>query len=230
VRQRCALGLDQPRLEAQAPWSPGAAFLAHQRPGAVVDLRLFARIGMDDREGLRPSGAAQPAHKAAHAAVAAGEAMLVDQLLVDRHPDASVRQGLLDHRPMRLAGARLRLPLRGRRRRGVGDRPTGRFCRCPWAAHPLGSRSRRPSGTHSSSRAGSRSRPRSAAATNSAAQGPRPAVVSVRSRRWPSRPGLSRPRFRQRLAPLLRLAGSQAIMTGRFCAIPEGLTPVQAAA
>ena len=64
---------EQPRAPVLA-----ALRVAHHRTGAVIDLGFFAGCGDDHaRAGFRPLGAAQFAHEALDALIAAGEAVLV---------------------------------------------------------------------------------------------------------------------------------------------------------
>src|SRR5450755_3765057 len=75
----------------------------------LVDLRLLARGELKAVE-LFGLALAQPASKALDAVVCAGEAMLIDQVLVDRHEVALEPQLGLDEGAVGLAG-------RDRRRR-----------------------------------------------------------------------------------------------------------------
>ncbi len=78
---------------------------------------------------------AQLQHEAPHAGVASGEAVVVDQVLPDRHRVAAPLEPQLDELAVRLAGARRGRATkrwhRGRPRLGVGGhlRRGGRFCR-----------------------------------------------------------------------------------------------------
>src|ERR1019366_5516697 len=67
---------------------PGAPVLAalgiaHHGTGTVINLRLLAGRGDDDDASFRGLGSAPLAHEALHALVAAGEAVLGDQVLPD---------------------------------------------------------------------------------------------------------------------------------------------------
>jgi hypothetical protein len=81
-------------------------------------------MGIAQQHG--PLGA-QSAHEALHARVAGDEAVVVDEIAIDRRPIAAARQRLLDRLAVRLARARLRAAARCRwpRRR----RSTRRFGR-----------------------------------------------------------------------------------------------------
>ena len=59
--------------------------VAHHGPAAVIDLCLLAGSGDDHHAGFGSLRAAQLAHEALHALVAAGEAVLIDQVLPDRY-------------------------------------------------------------------------------------------------------------------------------------------------
>ena len=124
---------------------PGPAVLARDgvadhRPGAVVDLAFLAGGGDDHRMSVRRALAAELPHEAAHAGVAGREAVLIDEVLPDRHGVAAAAQGQRDQLAVRLTGAGGRSPLAGRGPRGqvrearrepleVGGPLTGRICR-----------------------------------------------------------------------------------------------------
>jgi hypothetical protein len=79
--------------------------VAHQRAGAVIDLSLFSSGGEDNtgRFGrLRPT---QLANETPHRLVAAGEAVVRNQVLPDGHGVAAASEPLLDQFPIGLAGA-----------------------------------------------------------------------------------------------------------------------------
>ena len=92
--------------------------------------------------------AAERHHEAPHAGVAGREAVLIDEVLPDRHGVAAAAEGQLDQLAIRLAGAgrrgpagRRRPPRRARRgpaasSAGVGGHLTGRVCRV--GGHPTG--------------------------------------------------------------------------------------------
>ena len=86
----------------------------------------------------------------------------------------------------------------------------------PGRPRPAHRRSRPPSGTRSPSPGGRRSPPRSAAATSPVAPAPVPAASCRRSRRCSSRRWITSPPPRQRLGPLLLVAGFQVSISGRF--------------
>ena len=63
-----------------------AAFLvAHHRTGAVIDLGFFAGCGQNDANGLRGVSAAQFTHEAVDRLIAAAIAVLINQILPNRH-------------------------------------------------------------------------------------------------------------------------------------------------
>jgi hypothetical protein len=77
----------------------------HHRTVAVVDLPFFARGGHDHGMRVGRLRAAQLAHEAPHAGVPGREAVLVDQVLPDRHGVAAAAEGQLDQLPIRLSQA-----------------------------------------------------------------------------------------------------------------------------
>ena len=101
--------------------------VAHHRPFAVVDLRLFARRRRDHHACFGHRVAAQLADEALDARVAGAESVIVDELLIDRHGIATAPEPVLDQLAIRLARARRR---RAARRR----RP---LTRCAVGGHPL---------------------------------------------------------------------------------------------
>ena len=66
--------------------------IAHHRAGAVIDLRFFAGRGLDHHAGFRRRRSAQLADEALDALIAAGEAVVVHQVLPDGHGVAAPRQ------------------------------------------------------------------------------------------------------------------------------------------
>ena len=69
--------------------------IANHRTFAVVDLRFFAGCGDDDGAGLFLRRAAELVDEAFDALVAAGKAVVVDQILPDRFGVAALGSGLL---------------------------------------------------------------------------------------------------------------------------------------
>ena len=111
---------------------PGAAVLAgmrvaDHRPGAIVDLRFLSWSGDDDRAGLRRRSSAQPADKAFDALVAAAEAVIVHQVLVDSLRVPALVERQFDEVEVGFAGAGGGAPARCRDRVGVGGHFVGRF-------------------------------------------------------------------------------------------------------
>ena len=111
-------------------------------PVAVVDLPFLARRGDDHGVRLGRALAAQLDHEAPHAGVPGREAVLIDEVLPDRHGVAAAAEGELDQLAVRLAGAggrapgsggggRVGRPAQARRDPGaeVGGHLTGRICR-----------------------------------------------------------------------------------------------------
>jgi hypothetical protein len=80
--------------------------IAHHRPRAVVNLRLFTEFGLDDRPRFRRCGAAQIAHESPHALVATREPVAVDQILPDSHRVPAALQLQRDQFTVRFAAAR----------------------------------------------------------------------------------------------------------------------------
>ena len=79
--------------------------VAHHGAGAVIDLRLLAGRGDDDDASFRRLRSAPLAHEALHALVAAGEAVLGDQVLPDGPRIPTSAEPQVDGFPVRLAGA-----------------------------------------------------------------------------------------------------------------------------
>lgn len=98
-----------------------AARVAHHRPVApVVDLAFFAGRGRDHDARLGRGGAAHPDDEPADTGVPRGEAVIVDEVLPDRHRVAAAAQGLRNQLAVRLAGARRRRPTGPHRPARVG--------------------------------------------------------------------------------------------------------------
>jgi hypothetical protein len=140
-----------------------AAVLARERVPhhgaiAVVDLPFLPRRGDDHRVGLGRVLTTQRDHEAPHAGVARGEAMLIDEVLPDRHRIAPAADGQPDQLAVGLAGARRRgtagggRPSRRTRRQGsgVGGHLSGRICQV--GGHLTGPFWRRPADRRSPSR------------------------------------------------------------------------------
>ena len=79
--------------------------MADHGPSAVVDLQFLAGRGEDDRAGLGRGGATQLANKAFDALVTGGEAVVVDQVLVNRLGVAALAEREFDEIAEGLAGA-----------------------------------------------------------------------------------------------------------------------------
>jgi hypothetical protein len=103
--------------------------MSHHRTIAVIDLRFFARGGRDHDARLRRRRPAERHDKAAHARIPRGEAVIVDEVLPDRHGVATSAERLADQLSIRLARARTRRTARTLTRSRVGGhlRPGGRF-------------------------------------------------------------------------------------------------------
>jgi len=101
--------------------------MARHRPVAVVDLAFFSRGGHDHRVGFARRLTAQLPDEAPDARIAGGEAVVVDEVLPDRHRRPPLAHEGFDPLAVGLAGAGLRAATRRRRR--VGGRLYGRFCR-----------------------------------------------------------------------------------------------------
>ena len=78
--------------------------VAHHRPLAVIDLGFLARRRRDDDPCLGHGRLAQTPDEAADARVPGGEAMVIDQVLPDRHRVAPARERVGDHLAVDLAG------------------------------------------------------------------------------------------------------------------------------
>ncbi len=85
------------------------AISKYHRTVAVVDLAFLARRGDDHGVRVGRRLAAQHAHETPHAGVAGRGAVLVDQVLPDRHGVAAAAEGQLDQLSVRL----VRSPLMG---------------------------------------------------------------------------------------------------------------------
>src|SRR6185437_15231996 len=82
--------------------------VAHHRPIAVIDLAFFAGCRRDHDARLRRGRAAEGQDKAPHARIASREAVIVDEVLPDRHGVASAAERLGDLLSIGLARARTR--------------------------------------------------------------------------------------------------------------------------
>ena len=104
--------------------------MADHRAVAVIDLAFFAGRGGDDDARLGRRRAAERHDEAADARIPGGEAVVVDEVLPDRHRVAAAPERLDDQLSIRLARARTRRATRARDRSRVGGhlRPGGRFC------------------------------------------------------------------------------------------------------
>src|SRR2546428_13980542 len=78
--------------------------IAHHRARTVIDLRFLTGSGDDHHTSFRRLGAAQLAREALHALVAAGETVLGDQVLPDRHGIAASAESRLDGLAIGYAG------------------------------------------------------------------------------------------------------------------------------
>ena len=110
----------------------GAAVAARVRvtdhgAAAVIDLGLFAGRSDDDRAGLAARAAPQLADEAFDALVAAGEAVVIDQVLVNGLGVATLAERELDEVEVRLADAGGGAPTRHGNRVRVGGHLVGRF-------------------------------------------------------------------------------------------------------
>ena len=95
--------------------------VAHHRPVAVIDLAFLAGRRGDDDARLGRDAAAQLDDEAPDARIPRGEAVIVDEVLPDRHRVAAAPQRLGDQLAIRLAGARTRRATR------PGDRSQSRW-------------------------------------------------------------------------------------------------------
>ena len=125
-----------PRVRQREEKESGAAVLAglgptHHRALAVIDLALFARTRGDDDARLGRRGAAQFCHEATDACVLRGEAVILDEILLDGHRIAAAGQRLVNQLAIGLAGARTRRSTGPRRQPRVGGHLArgGRLCR-----------------------------------------------------------------------------------------------------
>jgi hypothetical protein len=122
-----------PERQDEEPGPPirGAWRGPYHRPLAVVDLRFLTRCRGDDHARIGRRVGAEPPHEAPDARVAAGKAVVVHEVLPDRHRIAAAAERLDDQIAVRLAraGARRATWWRPRRRRRVGGhlRGNGRF-------------------------------------------------------------------------------------------------------
>jgi hypothetical protein len=117
--------------QARAP-VPAAVRIADHRTGAVIDLRFLAGRRDDDGAGPRPGLAAQLADEALDALVAAGEAVVIDQVLINGLGVAALAERDLDEVEVGLAGAGRGAPAGHGGGAGVGGHLTclvGRFWR-----------------------------------------------------------------------------------------------------
>src|ERR1700739_4949805 len=113
-----------PQRHDEQPRSPilAALRIAHHRAGAVIDLCFLARRCRDHHAGFGSLCSAQLAHEALHTLGAVGEAVPVDQVLVDSHSIAAVAESQFDGFAVRLTGAGAGTALRRgnwRRRKSV---------------------------------------------------------------------------------------------------------------
>ena len=113
------------RVAEREEEEPRAAVLARGRSAdhralPVIDLALVAGRRGDDGVRLDHGGAAELPHEAAHARVPAGEAVVVDEVLRNRHRVPPATQGLDDELAIRLAGAGARRTARRSLRVGGG--------------------------------------------------------------------------------------------------------------
>ena len=162
--QRCALdakGEQADALPAEAEREDEQARAAvlsgagvpHHRALTVIDLAFLARRRGDHRVRVRRALAAELHHEAPHARIPGREAVLIDEVLPDRHGVATAAESQLDELAVRRAGTRGRGPVARRRPRrelrkawrarpGVGGHLTGRF----WWRPPAAGRADRDSG------------------------------------------------------------------------------------
>ena len=111
---------------------PGPPVLAGLRipnhgSGSVVDLGFFSRVGLDDADRYGRPHAPEFANEPLDRFVAAGKAMIRNQVLPDRHRVAATLQRLFDRLPVRLAGTARRWARRLCRDRILGLRVGGHF-------------------------------------------------------------------------------------------------------
>ena len=119
----------QRQHEEARPLVLAGARIAHHRPvAAVIDLAFLAWRGGDHDARLGGRRAAQLHDEAADARILGGEAVIVDEVLVDRDGVATATQGRRDQLAIGFTGARARRP----RRPGVGGHLRWRNCGiCP---------------------------------------------------------------------------------------------------
>ena len=98
----------------EQPSAPVLAALgiAHHRAGSVIDLRLLAGCGDDYDASFGRLRSAPLAHEALHTLVAAGKAVLGDQVLPDGPRVPAAAEPQVDGLLVRLAGAGARTGLR----------------------------------------------------------------------------------------------------------------------
>lgn len=91
----------------EQPCAPilAALRIAHHGPGAVIDLRFLAGSGNDHYASLGGLRSAELAHEALHALVAAGETVLIHQVLVDGRGIAATAESQFDGFAVGFAGA-----------------------------------------------------------------------------------------------------------------------------
>ena len=102
----------QPRAAVLAGLGP-----AHHRALAVIDLAFFAGRRGDDDARLGRWRPAELRDEASDAGVLGGEAVVVDEVLIDRDRVAAAADGLVNQLAVGLAGARTRRPGVGGQRR-----------------------------------------------------------------------------------------------------------------
>src|SRR5947208_15334388 len=83
----------------------------------VIDLAFLARRRGDPRVRVRRALAAELHHEAPHARIPGREAVLIDEVLPDRHGVATAAESQLDELAVRRAGTRGRGPVVRRRPR-----------------------------------------------------------------------------------------------------------------
>ncbi len=93
--------------------------MADHRAVAVFDLRFLAHGGGDDHAGVDRRAPAEVSDEATDAGVARREAVVIDQVLPDRHGIPAAAERVDNQLAVRVAGAR-RSSWRRPRRRGVG--------------------------------------------------------------------------------------------------------------
>lgn len=192
-------------------------------PVAVFDLRLLAGRRGDHGTGDRSRRAAQAAHETSDAGVAGP-----GTVIVNRRPDPGRLLSCCGRGPAPPRSppgtAHPRGPRRSRHRRIGGHLPA------TWPGLPAtagaarrGSAPRRHADTQSRSRAGRRAQLRCAAEGHPSRPEPVPAVVALRSRRWPS-PTTTRSSPLASTPCSLRPAGFQVSFTRRSLPSTEART------